>query len=78
MQQIKLETNELGLKVFINGVPDISLMPEETKEGFLRTLEREIAEYGLEGAARKGTLFDLKIILQSRVIFYNTYDSTVV
>lgn len=36
MQEIKLETNELGLKVFINGVPDISLMPEETWEGLLR------------------------------------------
>lgn len=46
MQKVELETNELGLTVFINGVPDFTLIPEETREGLLAALERELATEG--------------------------------
>lgn len=43
MEEVKTE-NELGLKVFINGVPDVTLMPEDLFESFIAALELQISE----------------------------------
>ena len=43
---IKIETeNELGLEVYINGVPDIKEIPPERLESFLAVLEMEISKF---------------------------------
>ena len=43
---IKIETeNELGLEVYVNGVPDIKEIPPEKLESLLAVLEMEISEY---------------------------------
>lgn len=44
MEEIKIE-NELKLKVFINGAPDISLMPKELFDSFIAALELQISNY---------------------------------
>lgn len=43
MEEIKIE-NELELKVFINGVPDVTLMPKELFDSFIAALELQISE----------------------------------
>ena len=43
---IKIEIkNELGLEVYINGVPDIKEIPPERLESFLAVLEMEISKF---------------------------------
>ncbi len=37
--------NDLGLKVYINGVPDLTLMPTEVFNSFISVLELQISEY---------------------------------
>ena len=37
--------NELGLKVYINGIPDIKEMPPEKLESFTAVLEMQISKY---------------------------------
>lgn len=45
MQQIEPKENPLGLKVFINGIPDLNAIPKEKAESILAALELEISEY---------------------------------
>ena len=45
MQQIEPKENPLGLKVFINGIPDLNSIPKEKAESILTALELEISEY---------------------------------
>ena len=45
MQQIEPKENPLGLKVFINGIPDLNAIPREKAESILAALELEISEY---------------------------------
>lgn len=45
MQEVAVEDNELGLLVFINGVPDFTQMPKEIAESFLSALEEQISEH---------------------------------
>lgn len=52
MEEMKIE-NELELKVFINGVPDITLMPKEIFDAFISTLELQINGYIKEKAEKK-------------------------
>lgn len=44
MIEIKTE-NELGLKVYINGVPDIKEIPSDKLESLLAVLEMQISKY---------------------------------
>ena len=44
MIKIEME-NELGLEVYINGIPDIKEMPPEKLESFLAVLEMQISKY---------------------------------
>ena len=48
MQEIKLENNNTNLKVYINGVPNIELMPKEVAECFFTALELEINCFNIE------------------------------
>lgn len=44
MIEIKTE-NELGLDVYINGIPDLKEMPPEKLESFIAVLEMQISKY---------------------------------
>lgn len=44
MIEIEME-NKLGLKIFINGVPDIKEIPPNKRESLLAVLEMEISKY---------------------------------
>lgn len=44
MIEIEME-NKLGLKIFINGVPDIKEIPPDKLESLLAVLEMEISKY---------------------------------
>ena len=44
MIKIEME-NELGLEVYINGVPDINEIPPDKLEGLLAVLEMKISKY---------------------------------
>ena len=44
MIEIEME-NELGLKIFINGVPDIKEIPPDKLESLLAVLEMQISSY---------------------------------
>ena len=45
MQEIGVQDNPLGLKVFINGIPDLKVIPKEKAESILAALEMEISEF---------------------------------
>ena len=42
MQEVQPKENPLGLKVFINGKPDLTAIPKEKAESTLAALELEI------------------------------------
>ena len=44
MIEIEME-NELGLKIFINSVPDIKEIPPDKLESLLAVLEMQISKY---------------------------------
>ena len=44
MIEIEME-NELGLEIYINGVPDLKEMPPEKLESFIAVLEMQISKY---------------------------------
>ena len=44
MIEIEME-NELGLEVFINGVPDLKEIPPDKLESLLAVLEMQISSY---------------------------------
>lgn len=44
MIKIEME-NELGVKIYINGVPDIKEIPPEKLESILAVLELQISKY---------------------------------
>lgn len=45
MKQIEFEESSLGLEVYINGVPDLNMIPKEKAESIVAALELEISEY---------------------------------
>jgi hypothetical protein len=42
MQEINIKNNPSGLKLFINGVPQIELIPKEKLDVVINTLEKQI------------------------------------
>lgn len=44
MEEITVKDNQSGLRVFINGVPDLKQIPKEISESILAVLESEISE----------------------------------
>lgn len=45
MQEIIVKDNKLGLMVFINGVPNLKLIPKDKVESVLSALELQISEH---------------------------------
>lgn len=45
MEEITDKDNQSGLRVFINGVPDLKLIPKEQADSILAVLERDISDY---------------------------------
>ena len=48
MEEIIDKDNQSGLRLFINGVPDLKLIPKEQAESILAVLERYISDYIVE------------------------------
>ncbi len=45
MAENKEEASEINLQVFINGVPDLKLIPKEKWDSFITALELQISDY---------------------------------
>lgn len=45
MQEIIVKNNNTGLKVFINGVPNLKLIPKDEAENTVIALELQISEF---------------------------------
>lgn len=45
MEEIEVKDNPLGIRVFVNGKPNISNMPEEEFNLFVSSLELRMSEY---------------------------------
>lgn len=45
MEEIEVEYNPLGIKIYVNGKPSIENMPEEEYDLFVSSLEMRISEY---------------------------------
>ena len=56
MQEVQPRENPLGLKVFINGIPDLTVIPKEKAERILAALELEISEHFMEREYSDGLL----------------------
>lgn len=42
MEEVTVEENELGLRLFVNGTPDLRLMQKDIWESFLVAMEQDI------------------------------------
>lgn len=45
MKEIQIDDNDTGLKVFVNGEPDLSLIPESLMECFIDALIEKIQSF---------------------------------
>lgn len=45
MEEIEVNDNPLGIKVYVNGMPDINNMPEKEFGLFVSSLELRMSEY---------------------------------
>lgn len=45
MQEITIKGNKTGLKIFINGVPDLKQIPKDLQNVYISTLAAKAAEY---------------------------------
>ena len=45
MEKIEIKNNPLKLKIYINGKPDLSLMPKELKDAFINSLTERVLDY---------------------------------
>lgn len=44
MQEIEVKENPLEIKIYINGIPDLKLIPKEKAESVLAALELKISD----------------------------------
>lgn len=44
MQEIVVKENPLEIKIYINGIPDLKLLPKEKAESVLAALELKISD----------------------------------
>ncbi len=51
MQEMEIKENPLNLKVYVNGIPDLRLIPEEKAEILFSALELEISKLFEQGKA---------------------------
>ncbi len=45
MEKIEIKENPLGLQVFVNGVPDLTLIPKEKEDMLFNALALEIETF---------------------------------
>lgn len=45
LEEIEVNDNPLGIKVYVNGLPDINKMPEQEFDLFVSSLELRVSEY---------------------------------
>ena len=45
LEEIEVKDNSLGIKVYVNGIPDINKMPEQEFGLFVSSLELRVSEY---------------------------------
>lgn len=45
LEEIEVKDNSLGIKVYVNGIPDINKMPEQEFGLFVSSLELRMSEY---------------------------------
>ena len=45
MQEIEVKENQLKVKVFFNGIPELKNIPKEKAESILAALELEISQF---------------------------------
>ena len=53
MQEIELKKNDIGLKIYINGIPDAHLLPETEKNLFISQMEIIIYDMFQKNEKRK-------------------------
>ncbi len=51
MQEMEIKENPLNLKVYVNGIPDLRLIPKEKAESLFSALELEISKLFEQGKA---------------------------
>lgn len=44
MKKIEIKDNPLGLDVYVNGVPDISVIPKELMDAYINALTERLLE----------------------------------
>ena len=44
MKKIEIKDNPLGLDVYVNGVPDISLIPKDLMDAYINALTERLLE----------------------------------
>ena len=42
MEEVKIKNNPLGLKIYINGVPDISQIPKDLMDAIIDALTKQV------------------------------------
>jgi len=45
MEKIEIKDNPLKLEIYINGKPNLSLMPKEIKDAFINSLTEKVLDY---------------------------------
>lgn len=45
LEEIEVNDNPLGIRVYVNGIPDINKMPEKEFDLFVSSLELRMSEY---------------------------------
>ena len=45
MEKIEIKDNPLKLEIYINGKPNLSLMPKELKDAFINSLTEKVLDY---------------------------------
>lgn len=45
MEEIEVNDTPLGIKVYVNGIPDINKMPDKEFDLFVSSLELRMSEY---------------------------------
>lgn len=53
MEEVKIKNNPLGLKIYINGVPDISQIPKDLMDAFIGVLTEQVLSYISEKREKK-------------------------
>ena len=45
MKELKVKNNETGLSIYINGIPNLKLIPKEKEDLLISTIEIQMSNY---------------------------------